>query len=63
MQSADHHEVPDVELSSPVQQGSLKVLLDDVGLLQTIEVLLLLPQDGVQLVDLVDHGNALASIG
>lgn len=63
VQTTYHHEMPYVELSTLVEQRSLQVLLDDVGLLDAIEVLLLFLQDGVQLIYLINHSYTLTPIG
>ena len=63
MQSADHHIVSDVEFPTLVQQRSLYVFLDDICFFGSIEVLLLLFQNSIELVKFVDHCYSLASIG
>lgn len=52
----------DVEFSVLVQQGLLDVFLDDVGVL-LLAALVLLLQDVVELVNLVEHLDAVASVG
>jgi hypothetical protein len=42
MQSADHHIMSDIELSSLVEQRFFYILLNDIGLLAAIEVLFFL---------------------
>ena len=62
VQAGDQHVVADVELPPLVQQRVLDVLLDDVGLVVAVLVLLLLLEDVVQLVDLLNHHDAVAAV-
>lgn len=63
VQSADHHVVPDVEFPPFVEKWFFDVLLHDVCLFAAIEVLFLFLQNRVQLVNLVNHSDALPSVG
>lgn len=62
VQPGDEHVVPDVELPALVEQRILNVLLHDVGFVIAVVVLLLLLEDVVELVDLVNHHNAVAAV-
>lgn len=63
MQSADHHVVSDVELPSLVEQGFFDVFLDDISFLCSVEVLLLLLQDGIEFIEFVNDCYSLSSVG
>lgn len=62
VEASDEHVVPDVEFSAFVQQWILDVFLDDVGLVIAIVMFLLLLEDVIQLVNLIDHHDTVASV-
>lgn len=60
---ADHHVVPDIELPLLIQEGTIDVKLHYEGLLAAILMHFLRLDDRIQFVYLIDHSDAVASVG
>ena len=60
---ADHHVVPDIELPLLIQEGPINIQLYYEGLLAPIIMHFLRFYDRVELVYLIDHSDAVASVG
>ena len=62
MEPTYHHVMSDIKFPSLVQQRFFYVFLNNISLLLTIEVFLLLLQDIIEFVYLVDHSYPLTPI-